>query len=90
MRGCWVDELEKWLPALDPADFNMIRSGNDVARIKSAKITLVTYALLQQPLLMVRASRWALQEPCVLHPPPVVSLTRFTPPSLPPLLPRTM
>jgi len=49
MRGCWIDELEKWLPSLQPWDFNVVRSGKDVQGLTSAKVTVVTYGLLAQP-----------------------------------------
>jgi hypothetical protein len=45
-----VDEIEKWLPAcIEPHEINFVRSGTDVEHIATAKITLVTYGLLQQP-----------------------------------------
>ena len=47
VKGSWIDELEKWLPVLQPTDFNIVRSGTDVARL-NRRVTLVTYGLLTQ------------------------------------------
>eukprot|EP00051_Salpingoeca_urceolata_P018895 m.269365 g.269365 ORF g.269365 m.269365 type:complete len:1204 (+) comp19302_c0_seq2:210-3821(+) len=52
VRGCWMDELEKWLPSIDPAEFHLVRSGQDTVPIGKAKISLVTYGLLNQPKLL--------------------------------------
>lgn len=49
--GAWIDELEKWLPQLSPTDFHLVRSGTDVGRSTPAPITLVSYALITQPVL---------------------------------------
>ncbi|EGD72110.1 hypothetical protein PTSG_11548 [Salpingoeca rosetta] len=53
VKGSWIDELEKWLPTLQPMDFNVVRSGTDVAHL-DRRITLVTYGLLQQAVLAAR------------------------------------
>jgi SNF2 family DNA or RNA helicase len=50
VRGAWMDEMEKWFPSLSPTDFNMVRSGADIGNF-DAKITLITYNLLRQPML---------------------------------------
>lgn len=57
MRGCWIDELEKWLPGLAPWDFNVIRSGKDVKGLGSSRITVVTYGLLAQPDLLAHVAQ---------------------------------
>ena len=30
MRYPWIDEIEKWLPEIEPHEINLIRSGTDV------------------------------------------------------------
>ena len=29
LRYCWIEELEKWLPDIQPHEINLIQSGND-------------------------------------------------------------
>eukprot|EP00056_Hartaetosiga_gracilis_P007950 m.114128 g.114128 ORF g.114128 m.114128 type:complete len:1223 (-) comp12812_c0_seq1:69-3737(-) len=50
VKGPWVDEFEKWLPMVSPCDYNVVRSGTDVANM-SAKVTIITYGMLKQPVL---------------------------------------
>mmetsp|Transcript_40126 Transcript_40126/g.67194 ORF Transcript_40126/g.67194 Transcript_40126/m.67194 type:complete len:423 (-) Transcript_40126:1467-2735(-) len=48
MRFSWADELEKWLPAIQPSDISILRNGKELHLIGSGKITIVTYGLLIQ------------------------------------------
>ena len=34
MRYPWIEELEKWLPELQPNDINLITSGTDIRYLK--------------------------------------------------------
>ncbi|XP_033624550.1 DNA annealing helicase and endonuclease ZRANB3-like [Asterias rubens] len=47
MRYPWIEELEKWLPELQPNDINLITSGTDIRNIPSAKISIIGYGLLR-------------------------------------------
>ncbi|CAH1791118.1 unnamed protein product, partial [Owenia fusiformis] len=45
----WIDEIEKWMPDVQPHEINLVHSSVDVNEISEAKITVVTYGLLQRP-----------------------------------------
>ncbi|XP_022088441.1 DNA annealing helicase and endonuclease ZRANB3-like isoform X2 [Acanthaster planci] len=47
MRYPWIEELERWLPDLQPRDMNLIMSGSDVRNIARCKVSLVGYGLLR-------------------------------------------
>ncbi|XP_038058239.1 DNA annealing helicase and endonuclease ZRANB3-like isoform X2 [Patiria miniata] len=47
MRYPWIEELERWLPDLQPTDMNLISSGTDVRNIPKCKVSLVGYGLLR-------------------------------------------
>ncbi|XP_052770121.1 DNA annealing helicase and endonuclease ZRANB3-like [Mya arenaria] len=48
LRYCWIEEFEKWLPDIDPADINLVQSGSDVSEIGKAKVTITTFGLLSK------------------------------------------
>ncbi|XP_006811177.1 DNA annealing helicase and endonuclease ZRANB3-like [Saccoglossus kowalevskii] len=43
----WTEELEKWLPELQPNDINMIASSTDTGGISTSKISILGYGLLR-------------------------------------------
>ncbi|XP_071824908.1 DNA annealing helicase and endonuclease ZRANB3-like isoform X2 [Apostichopus japonicus] len=47
MKYPWIEELEKWLPCLQPNDINLINSSTDVSNISKAAVSLVGYGLMQ-------------------------------------------
>jgi SNF2 family DNA or RNA helicase len=46
MQYAWVEEIEKWLPEVEPAQINLIRGLNHVECISTATVTVVSYGLL--------------------------------------------
>ncbi|XP_056615680.1 DNA annealing helicase and endonuclease ZRANB3 isoform X1 [Triplophysa dalaica] len=42
----WIEELEKWIPDLDPRDINLVESKTDTMSIGTSKITILGYGLL--------------------------------------------
>lgn len=42
----WIEELEKWIPELDPRDINLVESKTDTMSIGTSKITILGYGLL--------------------------------------------
>ncbi|XP_053109716.1 DNA annealing helicase and endonuclease ZRANB3 isoform X2 [Hemicordylus capensis] len=46
LRYPWVDELEKWIPALCPEDIIIIQNKTDIWRIPTSKVTVLGYGLL--------------------------------------------
>ncbi|XP_051884285.1 DNA annealing helicase and endonuclease ZRANB3 isoform X2 [Pristis pectinata] len=42
----WIEEIEKWIPDLNPDDINLIESKSDVGRIPASKVTILGYGLL--------------------------------------------
>ncbi|KAK7126664.1 hypothetical protein R3I94_017995 [Phoxinus phoxinus] len=42
----WIEELEKWLPELDPRDINLVESKTDTMSISTSKVTILGYGLL--------------------------------------------
>lgn len=43
MRLVWADELEKWVPGLQPGDINVVYKMSDTDRLATAPVTVVTY-----------------------------------------------
>uniref|UniRef100_A0A8C2K6Z4 Helicase ATP-binding domain-containing protein n=1 Tax=Cyprinus carpio TaxID=7962 RepID=A0A8C2K6Z4_CYPCA len=41
----WIEELEKWIPELDPRDINLVESKTDTI-ISTSKVTILGYGLL--------------------------------------------
>ncbi|CAB3978499.1 DNA annealing helicase and endonuclease ZRANB3 [Paramuricea clavata] len=46
MRFPWIEEIEKWLPDIQPHELNLVQSGIDASNIKTSKISIVGYGLL--------------------------------------------
>ncbi|XP_038607651.1 DNA annealing helicase and endonuclease ZRANB3 [Tachyglossus aculeatus] len=46
LRYPWVEEIEKWVPELDPEEIVIIQNKSDVGRISTSKVTLLGYGLL--------------------------------------------
>ncbi|XP_067271801.1 DNA annealing helicase and endonuclease ZRANB3 [Pseudorasbora parva] len=42
----WIEELEKWIPELDPRDINLVESKSDTMSISTSKVTILGYGLL--------------------------------------------
>ncbi|TRY91983.1 hypothetical protein DNTS_013793 [Danionella cerebrum] len=42
----WIEELEKWIPELDPRDINLVENKSDTMSISSSKVTILGYGLL--------------------------------------------
>ncbi|XP_043078331.1 DNA annealing helicase and endonuclease ZRANB3 isoform X2 [Puntigrus tetrazona] len=42
----WIEELEKWIPELDPGDINLVESKTDTMSIGTSKVTILGYGLL--------------------------------------------
>uniref|UniRef100_A0A8C1TNN9 Zinc finger, RAN-binding domain containing 3 n=1 Tax=Cyprinus carpio TaxID=7962 RepID=A0A8C1TNN9_CYPCA len=42
----WIEELEKWIPELDPRDINLVESKTDTMSISTSKVTILGYGLL--------------------------------------------
>ncbi|ELT88125.1 hypothetical protein CAPTEDRAFT_113875 [Capitella teleta] len=49
IRYSWIEEIEKWLPEINPRDINLVMSGMDVGNIPTARISIVTYGLIRHP-----------------------------------------
>uniref|UniRef100_A0A667WSA7 Zinc finger, RAN-binding domain containing 3 n=1 Tax=Myripristis murdjan TaxID=586833 RepID=A0A667WSA7_9TELE len=42
----WIEELEKWIPELQPGDINLVESKSHTSGISSSKVTVLGYGLL--------------------------------------------
>uniref|UniRef100_A0A9J7Y483 Zinc finger, RAN-binding domain containing 3 n=1 Tax=Cyprinus carpio carpio TaxID=630221 RepID=A0A9J7Y483_CYPCA len=42
----WIEELEKWIPELDPRHINLVESKTDTMSIGTSKVTILGYGLL--------------------------------------------
>ncbi|MGH0128782.1 UNVERIFIED_CONTAM: hypothetical protein FKN15_046594 [Acipenser sinensis] len=42
----WIEEMEKWIPELNPDDINLIDNKADIGRISTSKVTVLGYGLL--------------------------------------------
>ncbi|XP_051549131.1 DNA annealing helicase and endonuclease ZRANB3 [Myxocyprinus asiaticus] len=42
----WIEELEKWIPELEPRDINLVESKTDIMSIGTSKVTILGYGLL--------------------------------------------
>ncbi|XP_022062127.2 DNA annealing helicase and endonuclease ZRANB3 [Acanthochromis polyacanthus] len=42
----WIEELERWIPELQPGDINLVESKSDTMDISSSKVTVLGYGLL--------------------------------------------
>uniref|UniRef100_A0A7N8XSD4 Zinc finger, RAN-binding domain containing 3 n=1 Tax=Mastacembelus armatus TaxID=205130 RepID=A0A7N8XSD4_9TELE len=46
MRYPWIEELERWIPELQPGDINLVENKSDTMGISSSKVTVLGYGLL--------------------------------------------
>ncbi|XP_068735880.1 uncharacterized protein [Montipora capricornis] len=46
VKFSWIDEIEKWLPEVEPHNINLIRSGSDISNLGRAVIHVIGYGLL--------------------------------------------
>uniref|UniRef100_A0A3Q3G0C0 Zinc finger, RAN-binding domain containing 3 n=1 Tax=Kryptolebias marmoratus TaxID=37003 RepID=A0A3Q3G0C0_KRYMA len=46
LRYPWVEELERWIPELQPGDINLVESKSHTVGISSSKVTVLGYGLL--------------------------------------------
>ncbi|XP_045638925.1 DNA annealing helicase and endonuclease ZRANB3 isoform X1 [Ursus americanus] len=46
LRYPWTEEIEKWIPELDPEGISVIQNKTDVGRISTSKVTVLGYGLL--------------------------------------------
>ncbi|XP_051003261.1 LOW QUALITY PROTEIN: DNA annealing helicase and endonuclease ZRANB3 [Acomys russatus] len=46
LRYPWVEELEKWVPELEPEEINVIMNKTDTGRIQTSSVTVLGYGLL--------------------------------------------
>ncbi|XP_036742539.2 DNA annealing helicase and endonuclease ZRANB3 isoform X2 [Manis pentadactyla] len=46
LRYPWTEEIEKWIPELDPEEINVIQNKTDVRRISTSRVTVLGYGLL--------------------------------------------
>ncbi|XP_031707979.1 DNA annealing helicase and endonuclease ZRANB3 isoform X2 [Anarrhichthys ocellatus] len=42
----WIEELERWIPELQPGDINLVENKSDTMAISSSKVTVLGYGLL--------------------------------------------
>uniref|UniRef100_A0A8C5DV95 Zinc finger, RAN-binding domain containing 3 n=1 Tax=Gouania willdenowi TaxID=441366 RepID=A0A8C5DV95_GOUWI len=42
----WIEELERWVPELQPGDINLVESKTDTISINSSQVTVLGYGLL--------------------------------------------
>eukprot|EP00794_Sanderia_malayensis_P012105 gene12105-13356_t len=45
LRLPWVDEIERWLPEIQPEDINLVKNSADIAALSTAKISIISYGL---------------------------------------------
>ncbi|XP_073926741.1 DNA annealing helicase and endonuclease ZRANB3 isoform X3 [Castor canadensis] len=46
LRYPWTEEIEKWIPELQPEEITVIQNKTDVGRISTSKVTVLGYGLL--------------------------------------------
>ncbi|XP_019060382.1 DNA annealing helicase and endonuclease ZRANB3 isoform X5 [Fukomys damarensis] len=46
LRYPWIEEIEKWIPELEPEEINVIQNKTDFWRISTSKVTVLGYGLL--------------------------------------------
>ncbi|XP_057626810.1 DNA annealing helicase and endonuclease ZRANB3 isoform X2 [Chionomys nivalis] len=46
LRYPWTEELEKWIPELEPQEINIIMNKTDIGRISTSRVTVLGYGLL--------------------------------------------
>ncbi|KAJ8003681.1 hypothetical protein DPEC_G00150850 [Dallia pectoralis] len=42
----WIEEMERWIPDLNPGDINLVETKSDTLGISSSKVTVLGYGLL--------------------------------------------
>ncbi|XP_031669114.1 DNA annealing helicase and endonuclease ZRANB3 [Oncorhynchus kisutch] len=42
----WIEEMERWIPELNPGDINLVETKSDTLGISSSKVTVLGYGLL--------------------------------------------
>ncbi|XP_066543672.1 DNA annealing helicase and endonuclease ZRANB3 isoform X2 [Amia ocellicauda] len=42
----WIEEMEKWIPELNPNDISLVENKTDIGRISTSKVTVLGYGLL--------------------------------------------
>lgn len=46
LRYPWIEELEKWIPELEPEEINVVMNKTDIGRIPGSRVTVLGYGLL--------------------------------------------
>ncbi|XP_077955452.1 DNA annealing helicase and endonuclease ZRANB3 isoform X3 [Gasterosteus aculeatus] len=46
LRYLWIEELERWIPELQPGDINLVENKSHTMGISSSKVTVLGYGLL--------------------------------------------
>ncbi|XP_066509369.1 DNA annealing helicase and endonuclease ZRANB3-like isoform X2 [Hoplias malabaricus] len=46
MKYLWIEELERWVPELQPEDINLVETKADIMGISQSKVTVLGYGLL--------------------------------------------
>ncbi|XP_058478798.1 DNA annealing helicase and endonuclease ZRANB3 isoform X2 [Solea solea] len=46
MRYPWIEELERWIPDLQPGDINLVENKSDTMGVSHSKVTVLGYGLL--------------------------------------------
>ncbi|XP_059136826.1 DNA annealing helicase and endonuclease ZRANB3 [Peromyscus eremicus] len=46
LRYPWAEELEKWIPELEPEEINIIMNKTDIGRISTSRVTILGYGLI--------------------------------------------
>ncbi|KAI8510417.1 Swi SNF matrix associated, actin dependent regulator of chromatin [Branchiostoma belcheri] len=48
LRYQWVEELERWVPDLEPTHIHVVSSRDDIRNISTAQVTILGYGLIQR------------------------------------------
>ncbi|KAM9397173.1 DNA annealing helicase and endonuclease ZRANB3 isoform 3-T7 [Salvelinus alpinus] len=46
LKYLWIEEMERWIPELNPGDINLVETKRDTLGISSSKVTVLGYGLL--------------------------------------------
>ncbi|KAM6945678.1 DNA annealing helicase and endonuclease ZRANB3 [Aplochiton taeniatus] len=46
LKYLWMEEMERWIPDLNPGDINLVENKSDTTGISSSKVTVLGYGLL--------------------------------------------
>ncbi|XP_036838221.1 DNA annealing helicase and endonuclease ZRANB3 [Oncorhynchus mykiss] len=46
LKYLWIEEMERWIPELNPGDINLVETKSDTLGISSSKVTVLGYGLL--------------------------------------------